>query len=381
MKHKIKVMFLSGLVLFFIVCMTLNAAPPVKRPVPPGHLIQLAILLDTSNSMDGLIEQAKSEIWRIVNELAEARKSGKTPRLEVALYEYGNNNLSANEGFLRMIIPFTTDLDFISENLFQLTTLGGEEFCGQVIYQSLRDLEWSSDPWDYKVIVIAGNEPFTQGRTHYAKACRSAADKDIIINTIFCGNYNEGINTGWKNGAALTDGTYLNIDQDLKVLDIAAPQDQKILELNQELNQTYLPYGKQGEAKKEAQEAQDSNAASINRDVEVQRTVAKASVMYSNTVWDLVDAVENEGVQILDKIEKDEYPPQMQKMNQAEKIKYIKDQMAKRKKIQQEIQELNKARNEYLVEENAKLKNTNTLGAAIIKLFRQQAIKKKFQFK
>ena len=44
------------------------------------ELIQLAILLDTSNSMDGLINQAKSELWKIVNELALAKKNGKSPK-------------------------------------------------------------------------------------------------------------------------------------------------------------------------------------------------------------------------------------------------------------------------------------------------------------
>ena len=34
------------------------------------NLIQMAILLDTSGSMDGLIEQAKAQLWKIVNELA-----------------------------------------------------------------------------------------------------------------------------------------------------------------------------------------------------------------------------------------------------------------------------------------------------------------------
>ena len=56
--------------------------------------VQLAILLDTSNSMDGLIAQAKTELWTIVNKLAKSKRKGLRPRLEVALYEYGNSGLS-----------------------------------------------------------------------------------------------------------------------------------------------------------------------------------------------------------------------------------------------------------------------------------------------
>ncbi len=61
--------------------------------------IQLAILLDTSGSMDGLIDQAKSRLWKIVNELAAARKHGRAPRLQVALYEYGQNSIPAAAGY------------------------------------------------------------------------------------------------------------------------------------------------------------------------------------------------------------------------------------------------------------------------------------------
>jgi hypothetical protein len=84
------------------------------------ELIQIALLLDTSNSMDGLITQAKSQLWKIVNEFALARKNGKLPRLQIALYEYGNNSIPSEVGYIRQVLGLTTDLDRISEELFQL---------------------------------------------------------------------------------------------------------------------------------------------------------------------------------------------------------------------------------------------------------------------
>ena len=87
--------------------------------------IQVAILLDTSNSMDGLINQARTQLWKIVNEFTIIRLGGKTPKLEVALYEYGNNGLPAQESFLRMVVPLTGDLDKVSEAMFALKTNGG----------------------------------------------------------------------------------------------------------------------------------------------------------------------------------------------------------------------------------------------------------------
>ena len=34
------------------------------------QFIKVALLLDTSNSMDGLIDQAKAQLWDVVNELS-----------------------------------------------------------------------------------------------------------------------------------------------------------------------------------------------------------------------------------------------------------------------------------------------------------------------
>ena len=43
--------------------------------------IQVAILLDTSSSMDGLIEQTKSRLWNIVNTLTTLKYRGENPQI------------------------------------------------------------------------------------------------------------------------------------------------------------------------------------------------------------------------------------------------------------------------------------------------------------
>src|SRR5687768_17608095 len=151
-------------------------AAEAKDP-PRSPSIQIALLLDTSNSMDGLIDQAKSQLWSVVNEFIRAKRDGRPPALEVALYEYGNNGLPAQEGFVRLVVPMTDDLDTVSEKLFALKTNGGEEYCGQVIRDAVGQLTWSRSSDVYKAIFIAGNEPFTQGTVDYHTACRAAIEK------------------------------------------------------------------------------------------------------------------------------------------------------------------------------------------------------------
>ena len=106
--------------------------------------------------MDGLIEQAKAQLWNMVNTLGKAKCDGSvSPKIEIALYEYGRTTNDAKAGYVKLINGFISDLDSLSENLFSLKTNGGDEYCGQVIYTSLQQLQWDAAPENYKVIFIA----------------------------------------------------------------------------------------------------------------------------------------------------------------------------------------------------------------------------------
>ena len=124
---------LTVLIIFFAFSLIPFANQMVDKKPIKNNSIQLALLLDTSGSMDGLIDQAKSQLWKIVNELATSKKDGQQIDLNVALYEYGKQSIPADEGYLRNIVPFTQDLDKISDELFKLKTNGGDEYCGKVI--------------------------------------------------------------------------------------------------------------------------------------------------------------------------------------------------------------------------------------------------------
>jgi hypothetical protein len=163
-----------GLLAFVFFMPTAVQNFPVSEDDKAPH-IQVALLLDTSNSMDGLIDQAKSQLWKMVNELATTKKNGQAPNIEIALYEYGNDGLPGSEGHIRQVTPLTADLDMVSEKLFGLVTNGGSEYCGYVINRAVKQLSWSDQNDDLKIIIIAGNEPFDQGPEAYKEACREAS--------------------------------------------------------------------------------------------------------------------------------------------------------------------------------------------------------------
>lgn len=342
--------------------------------------IQIALLLDTSSSMDGLIEQAKSQLWRIVNELAAAERYGKTPKLEVALFEYGKSAIPEGESYMRMITPFTGDLDRISAELFALTTNGGDEYCGKAIDSATKNLKWESGNASLKLIFIAGNEPFNQGEVSYLDAGRRAAAKGIIVNTIFCGDRETGVTTYWKHGADITGGKYINIDQNRRVMNIVAPQDAEIARLNMELNRTYLAYGSAGKEKKMEQEMQDSNAKSMSAGIASERAASKASVHYRNSSWDIVDAVSDREVD-LKTMKAEDLPEEMKGMTPAGREEYVKKLAAKREEIRDKINRLNMERRAFIEKAEKEQNGDDTLDTAIIKAVREQATEKNFRFR
>lgn len=349
---------------------------PAKKP-----LVQIAVLLDTSSSMDGLIDQAKSQLWKIVNEFLKAKQDGQTPEVQVALYEYGKSSLSPTSGWIRQIQPLSTDLDKISEELFALKTNGGEEYCGWVIKDAVANLAWSDDPRVYRAILIAGNEPFSQGPVNYAASCKAAITKGIIVNTIHCGDETTGIRTKWQDGATLADGKYMVIDQNRAVVHIEAPQDKEIARLGVELNQTYLAYGASGKSAAQRQIAQDANAMTLApaSAAVVERAVTKSSVNYQNSSWDLVDASKSKDFK-LDAVKTESLPAEMQKLSKAKRQEYLEKKTKERAQLQARIQTLNSEREKYITAQQKQNSATNSLDAVVISAVRDQAQKRQFTF-
>jgi len=344
---------------------------------PEKQFIKVALLLDTSNSMDGLIDQAKAQLWDVVNELSYAKCNSEKPNLQIALYEYGNDRLNGHEGYIRQVLGFSGDLDEISKELFSLTTNGGEEYCGQVIQTALNQLNWGKNPDDLKLIFIAGNEPFTQGKVNYKDASTNAKEKDVTINTIFCGDFNQGISSFWKDGTKLTNGDYLAINQNNKTVHIASPYDDEILILNQKLNKTYVIYGSQGRKKMALQAEQDDNASGYSKANAVSRTVSKSSHLYRNESWDLVDAEALNEVVISD-LKDDALPDELKGKSTEDIKKYISNKKKERNAIQEKIQELNTKRKVYISEQ--KTENKNGLENALTKAIKEQAKKKDYSW-
>jgi len=336
----------------------------IVLPPDGNSKIQVALLFDTSNSMDGLIDQAKSRLWDIVNTLTTLKYQGKTPIIEIALYEYGNDGLPVSNDFIRQVTDLTTDLDLISEKLFALKTNGGNEYCGAVIQNSLKQLKWDDGASTMKLVYIAGNEGFNQGKVNYKEVLSEALKNKIYVNTIFCGNKQEGIKLLWEDGAAKGQGKYFNIDSDQKVEYVETPYDKQINACNDRLNKTYIGYGKQGYAKKQSQVTEDANAISISQSNATERVVTKSKAVYKNSSWDLVDNVKDNESN-LDKLKTEELPIEYKNKSKEEIKKIVLEKAKERETVQKEIGELAVKRQKYIAEITKQKNKQDDLGTAI----------------
>ena len=367
-----------------ILSFTNNTRPsaPVTKTANPK--IQAAILLDVSGSMDGLIEQAKAQLWNMVNTMGKAKcDGGISPTIEIALYEYGRSTNDVKAGYVKLINGFISDLDSLSQNLFSLKTNGGDEYCGQVIFNSLNELQWDASPESYKVIFIAGNEDFLQGSLHYTRACTEAKNKGVIVNTIYCGDKMQGIREHWNLAGECGNGSYTNINQNAKEPEIPTPYDSIIYALNDKLNGTYIAYGYGAAGKKAKQVQMDQANASMSKSAGIKRIQSKSNAgVYNNAQWDLVDAKDKGGDLALEKINKQELPDSLKNKTTEELKKIVAVKSKERSAVNAEIINLNKQRDAYIAAEKAKNATSNnaaTLETEVEKIIKEQAKRYKMQ--
>ena len=351
----------------------MGAVADVPASPAAAAVIELAICLDTSGSMQGLLDAARARIWDIVNDLATAKP---TPTLRVALLTFGNNGNAEEDGWVKVETGFTEDLDLVSERLFALSTNGGEEYVGRVLDAAARRLEWTGGDAAMKLVVVAGNESADQDPTvPFRDASRKLIGSGVMVNSIYCGPPADQLAPAWREVSTLADGHFAAIDQAQGAIAIETPYDDELVNLSALINTTYLPFGATGAWAAENQAAQDSNAQSLNNATAAQRCVTKSGALYCNDRWDLVDASAKEGFKLED-VKVEELPEAMRGMTPEERKAHIAAMAKKRAELQQQIADLGKQRDAFVEAEQTRLaaeSGQESFGTALRRAVRAQA--------
>lgn len=358
---------------------TLARADEKARPTP---VVDVVLCLDVSGSMNNLLESAKAKLWDLVNELGTVRP---TPQLRVGLYSYGHSDYDAAKGWVRKEVELTTDLDTIYKklNALRIASRSSPEYVARACQAALVEQKWSADKKALRMIFVCGNEPADQDKEVTLEAvAKLALEKDVIVNTIHCkwSSVAAGEVEGWQNLAKRAEGRFAQIDMKQAPVVVATPQDKEIEALGKKLNTTYVAYGQKEsrEAKAENQVAQDGLAARAG--AAASRSVSKATGLYRNADWDLVDRLKDDPKFDVTKVPEAELCDELKKMKPEERVAHLKKKLAEREAIQKEISELNQRRVLYLKEaakKSAKI-GDKAFDDAVRGALREQAKKKGF---
>jgi hypothetical protein len=350
---------------------------PVLATAAAARTIDLAICLDISGSMQGLIDAARQNLWAVVNDLATLQP---TPVLRVALLTYGCSAHDAARGWVKVETDFTTDLDLVSQCLFALATNGGDEYVARVIQSALGELAWTGTPGTLALLVVAGNEAATQDpAVDLAAQSRAAIARGIVVNTIYCNSPADELAPGWRDVAKLADGQFAAIEKDDAVV-IATPFDEQLAALSAAINTTYVPYGARREVWVANQAVQDGNAASMNSAAAAQRCQTKASALYDNGHWDLVDACDQPAFDLA-KVAKAELPEALRTLSVAALREHVAAKKKDRDGLRTQVAELGKLRDAFVLAEKGKLgaRARTMFETAVLEAVRQQAAARGFQ--
>jgi hypothetical protein len=318
----------------------------------PAKRVDLVIALDTSSSMDGLIDAARAKLWDAVNLLAHAKPQ---PALRVGVISYGNDGYDARSGWVRKDADLTSNLDDVYAKLFALKTNGGSEYVARAVHDATTTMAWDQDPRTLKIIFVAGNEPANQDpKIPVEQALAEARQHNIFVNAIYCGTDSAWEASGWQKVAALGKGQFAAIDQN-RMVAIATPMDAELARLSGELNQTYVGYGPAAATHAAQQAAMDRSAGGAGAPVAASRAAAKASALYRNDEWDLVDARASKKLKVAE-MAPAALPAPVAALPPAEREKFLDQKAKDRAALQKRIQELSAQRDGYIAAERKRQK-------------------------
>jgi Mg-chelatase subunit ChlD len=329
---------------------TSRRAPKLSVVAPPegAARIEVAFVLDTTGSMSGLIEGAKHKIWSIANQMASGQPR---PEIRIGLVGYRDRG----DAYVTRLHDLTQDIDAVYAELFAYGAAGGgdtPESVNQALHDAVTRLDWSMDPSVYRVVFLVGDAPphlDYPGDVPYAESLRLARQRDIVVNTIQCGNL-ATTTPIWQEIASSGQGQYVSIAQDGAMLAVTTPHDEELARLNAELAGTALAYGDA--------DARESFARKLKGALSAPAAVAASRLSYleksgsgvSSGRGDLVDALAAGEVSLED-LSDEELPAALRPLEPAEQAAYVEGKRREREALQEKVQELSRQRDAYVKSE------------------------------
>jgi hypothetical protein len=372
--------------LTLILCL---GSPPVRggtpATAPPAQpKVEVAFVVDTTGSMQSLIDGAKQKIWYIANQIVLGKPK---PVVRMALVPYRDKG----DQYVTQVFDLTDNIDKVYENLMAFKADGGgdtPEHVNKALSDAINKISWSKDKNTLKIIYLVGDSPphneYTDTPT-YDKLAKAAIEKGIYVNTILCGSNTETQKV-WQEIALAAEGKFTAIEQGGGVRTVATPYDAELAKKNSELVKTVVVYGSR--ERQEASRVMNESAGKMDVKGTPGATTAAAAdrALYAANsgragTGDLLDELQSKKIALKD-IKQEELPPEMQKMAPKEQEAYVQKQMQRRADLNKEVQKLAVARETFIKKELEKA-TTRPSGfdSSVVDSLKEQGAKKNISYK
>jgi len=353
-----------------------KTAIPAEQP----KRIQVAFVLDTTGSMAALIEGSKRKIWSIANNLKGLEPS---PEIEFALIGYRDKG----DAYVTKTYQMTDDLQDIYGKLIAFKAGGGgdtPESVNQALREAIYDIDWSNEDDVFRVAFLVGDAPphMDYQEDQYPAIIRHARKKDIVVNAIQAGSM-RSTTPIWKEIASLGGGDFARIEQSGGMQVVETPFDDEIQQKNIELNKTVIPYGDRAQKRivREKTSRAYEAAPSVASDMAAYISKSSRASKVVTGTGDLTEQIMSGDLEI-DALSEEALPDDLQKLSQTDRNTFIEGNIAKRKAVQTDLEDLVAQRDAWIAKQRAEANApADSFDLKVERMIEKQAASKGFATK
>ena len=316
--------------------------------------IEVAFVLDTTGSMVDLLEGAKRKIWSIANTIVDVQPDAD---IRMALIGYRDRG----DDYVVKSFDMSKDLQSLYANLRRFEADGGgddPESVNEALDNAIGRLTWSGGSATQRIVFLVGDAPphmDYKGERKYPEILAEAKSRNIRVNAVQAGNSEETRNF-WKDIAERGSGRYIQIAQDGGRIDeVKTPYDQEIITVQQNIDNTIMPYGNAAIRQELNSKLAAKAAAPMEAQVENSKFYSKRSSMKEVVTGggDLLDDIRNKNLK-WDEVKESELPASLKDKSHAEQKKIIDETLNVRTELERQMTDLVQKRDEYVESEMQK---------------------------
>lgn len=288
-------MRIRRLIFVFLGCLAILFASFSSAALFGGKKAQLALVVDFSKSGETTIQALTSNYWEIYNSFREKNPNVK---LEMALIGYSKQSFGTKNNYVKVISTFQDEPDKAFEYLVSnpIGSSVSQNYVGQALDATLKQLSWDKNPLTNKQIITIGNGPIRDSYSLAKKVCAKAKKESIVVNSLYVlYKQNDKNHSYWMALTDMSGGKLKTIvprylignefDYRTKNTDL------KIVAENEILLDTYVPYGDKGIQRTESSQLIDQKCGEMGLRVLSSRVQFKCGPYFQgrNSNWDLVE--------------------------------------------------------------------------------------------